>query len=297
MNEFQTGYVSIIGRPNVGKSTLLNHIIDQKLSIVSRKPQTTRWNLQGIKTSSDSQVIFIDTPGLQKQPRLALNRHMNREVSNSLNYIDVILFVIEALKWNELDENVMTLINNASKIKLFLVINKVDKISDKNELLSFINTVSNKTNIKEVIPVSAIKGTGLKELESLITKNLPVGPPLFSEEQVTDRSERFFAAEFIREKLISRLSDELPYRLSITIDEFNENNNVVHIHACIWVEKQGQKSIVIGKEGKVLKAAGKAARQDLEGLFDKKVNLKTWVKVKNKWTDSEQALKQFGYFK
>jgi GTPase len=296
MKEFRTGYVSIIGRPNVGKSTLLNQLVDQKLSIVSRKPQTTRWNLHGIKTSSDSQIIFIDTPGLQKQPKLALNRHMNREVSNSLDHIDIILFVVEALKWNDLDENVISLLKNISSAKLYLVINKVDKILDKNELLSYIDTVSSQIDFKEIIPVSAIKGSGLTELESLVTTNLPVAPPLFPEDQVTDRNERFFAAEFIREQLISRLSDELPYRLSITIDDFKDEKNVIHIHACIWVEKKGQKSIVIGKEGKVLKAVGKAARQELESLYDKKVNLKTWVKVKTKWADSEQALKQFGYY-
>jgi len=296
MNEFQTGYVSIIGRPNVGKSTLLNQMIDQKLSIVSRKPQTTRWNLQGIKTSSGSQIIFIDTPGLQKQPKIALNRHMNREVSNSLEHIDIILFVVEALKWNELDDNVISLLKNVPSTKLFLIINKVDKILDKNELLSYIETVSSRIDFKEIIPVSAIKESGLTDLESLITANLPAAPPLFPEDQVTDRSERFFAAEFIREQLILRLSDELPYRISITIEEFKEENNIIHIHACIWVEKKGQKSIVIGKEGKVLKSVGKAARQELEGLYDKKVNLKTWVKVKTKWADSEQALKQFGYF-
>ena len=296
MNEFQTGYVSIIGRPNVGKSTLLNQMIDQKLSIVSRKPQTTRWNLQGIKTSSDAQIVFIDTPGLQKQPKIALNRHMNREVSNSLDHIDIILFVVEALKWNELDDNVISLLKNVPPTKLFLVINKVDKILDKNVLLSYIETVSRQIDFKEIIPVSAIKGSGLTDLESLIIANLPAAPPLFPEDQVTDRSERFFAAEFIREQLILRLSDELPYRISITIEEFKEVNNIIHIHACIWVEKKGQKSIVIGKEGKVLKSVGKAARQELEGLYDKKVNLKTWVKVKTKWVDSEQALKQFGYF-
>lgn len=296
MNEFKTGYVSIIGRPNVGKSTLLNHLIDQKLSIVSRKPQTTRWNLQGIKTSSESQIIFIDTPGLQKQPKLALNRHMNREVSNSLDHIDIILFVVEALKWNELDENVIGLLKNVSSAQLFLVINKVDKILDKKELLSYIDTVSSRIDFNEIIPVSALKGSGLAELDSLITKNLPDAPPLFPEDQVTDRSQRFFAAEFIREQLILRLSDELPYRLSITIEDFKEENNIIHIHACIWVEKKGQKSIVIGKEGKVLKSVGKAARQELEALYDKKVNLKTWVKIKSKWADSEKALKQFGYF-
>jgi GTPase len=296
MKDFRTGYVSIIGRPNVGKSTLLNNLLEQKLSIVSRKPQTTRWNLLGIKTTSDAQIIFIDTPGLQKNPKLALNQHMNKEVSNTLGHIDIILFVVEALKWNELDENVVNLLKNTSSAQIFLVLNKVDKISNKNDLLSFIDSVSKEIHFKEIIPVSATKGDGLKELETSIIKNLPVSTALFPEDQITDRSERFFAAEFIREKLMTRLSDELPYHLSITIDEFKEKNNVLHIHACIWVERKGQKSIVIGKEGSVLKAVGKEARKDLEEMFDKKVNLKTWVKVKKKWTDSEQALKQFGYY-
>lgn len=290
------GTVAIIGQPNVGKSTLLNHLVDQKLSIVSRKPQTTRWNLQGIKTSAEAQIVFIDTPGLQKQPKLALNRHMNREVSHSLEHIDIILFVVDALKWNELDDNVIDILKNVASDKLFLVINKVDAVSDKNQLLAYIDTISNRIDFKEIIPVSALKGDGLEGLESLIVRELPVGPPHFPEDQVTDRNERFFAAEFVREQLILRLSDELPYRLSITIDEFKEENNIVHIHACIWVEKKGQKSIVIGKEGKVLKAVGKAARLELEKLYDKKVNLKTWVKVKTNWFDSENALKQLGYF-
>ncbi len=296
MDEFKTGYVSIVGRPNVGKSTLLNHLIDQKLSIVSRKPQTTRWNLQGIKTSSESQIIFIDTPGLQKQPSLALNRHMNREVSHSLDHIDIVLFIVEALKWNELDENVVEVLKNISSNKLFLVINKIDKVSDKSQLLTYIDTISGMLDFKEIIPVSAIKENGLADLESLIVRDLPVAAALFPEDQITDRNERFFAAEFIREQLISRLSDELPYRLSITIDEFKADENIIHIHACIWVEKKGQKSIIIGKEGKVLKAVGQAARIELEKMYGKKINLKTWVKVKSKWADSEQALKQFGYY-
>lgn len=296
MNKFKTGYVSIIGRPNVGKSTLLNYLIDQKLSIVSRKPQTTRWNLQGIKTTADAQIIFIDTPGLQKQPKSALNRHMNKAVSHSLDYIDIVLFVVEGLKWNELDENVIELLKNVPSDKLFLIINKVDKVTDKNQLLAFIGDISNQLEFKEIIPVSAIKGEGLTALESLIIESLPIAPALYPDDQVTDRNERFFAAEFIREQLIMRLSDELPYRLSITIDEFKETNNIIHIHASIWVETKGQKSIVIGKEGKVLKAVGKSARLELEKLYEKKVNLKTWVKVKSKWADSEQALKQFGYY-
>jgi GTP-binding protein Era len=296
MKEFQAGYVSIIGRPNVGKSTLLNHLIEQKLSIVSRKPQTTRWNLLGIKTAENSQIVFIDTPGLQKEPKLALNQHMNKEVTNTLGHIDIILFVVEALKWNELDENVVNLLKRSPDALIFLVLNKVDKVANKNDLLSFIETVSKEINFKEVIPISAIKGDGVAGLETSIIKYLPESPALFPEDQITDRSERFFAAEFIREKLMMRLSDELPYHLSITIDEFKEENNVLHIYASIWVERKGQKSIVIGKEGTVLKAVGKEARQDMEKMFDKKVNLKTWVKVKKKWTDSEQALKQFGYY-
>lgn len=296
MNDFRTGYVSIIGRPNVGKSTLLNCLIEQKLSIVSRKPQTTRWNLLGIKTTENSQIIFIDTPGLQKEPKLALNQHMNREVTNTLGHIDLILFVVEALKWNELDENVANLLKRSPDVQIILALNKVDKVANKNDLLAFIDTVSKYIDCKEVIPVSASKKEGLERLESSIIKSLPALPALFPEDQITDRSERFFAAEFIREKLMTRLSDELPYHLSITIDEFKEENNVLHIYASIWVERKGQKSIVIGKEGSVLKFVGKEARRDMEKMFDKKVNLKTWVKIKKKWTDSEQALKQFGYY-
>ncbi len=296
MNTFKTGYVSIIGRPNVGKSTLLNHLLEQKISIVTRKPQTTRWNLQGIKTTAIAQIIFIDTPGLQKQSKLALNRHMNKEVSNSIEHIDIILFVVAALKWNELDENVIALLKKKSPKNLFLVINKIDKVLHKNELLSYIKTVSNRFKFHEIIPVSAIKGTGLSNLERLITINLPIAPPLFPKSQVATRNERFFVAEFIREQLILRLNDELPYRISVTIEAFTVKRNIVHIHACIWVEKKGQKRIIIGKEGRVLKAAGTAARQALEVFLDKKVNLKTWVKVEAKWANSEQALKKFGYF-
>jgi GTP-binding protein Era len=296
MNNFKTGYVSIIGKPNVGKSTLLNYMIDQKLSIVSRKPQTTRWNLQGIKTDNKAQIIFIDTPGLQKQPKSALNRHMNRGVTHSLEHIDIVLFVIEALKWNEFDQNVVELLKDTNKNKLFLIINKVDKINDKSQLLSFIDMVSNHIEFKEIIPVSVIKGSGLSNLESLLIENLPIAPPLYPDDQITNKNERFFAAEFIREQLILRLSDELPYRSSITIDEFKDEDNIIHIHASIWVETTGQKSIVIGKKGNVLKVVGKAARLELEKLYDKKVNLKSWVKVKSNWADSEQALRQLGYY-
>ena len=295
MKEFRSGHVSIIGKPNVGKSTLLNQLIDQKISIVSRKPQTTRWNINGIKTSSNYQIIFIDTPGLQINPKFTLNRYMNKEVSNSLIFVDIILFVVEALNWNELDVNVVKLLKNTKKTKLFLVLNKIDKIPKKDQLLSDINAISKEIEFDEIIPVSAIRDTGIDRLEELVAESLPVSQPFYPIEQVTDRSERFFAAEFIREKLIIRLNNEIPYQLSVTIEEFNDTENIIHIDACIWVEKQGQKIIVIGKNGKVLKEIGRLARLELENLYDKKVNLKTWVKVKSKWSDSKTALKKFGF--
>jgi len=295
MKEFRSGHVSIIGKPNVGKSTLLNQLIDQKISIVSRKPQTTRWNINGIKTSSNYQIIFIDTPGLQINPKFTLNRYMNKEVSNSLIFVDIILFVVEALNWNELDVNVVKLLKNTKKTKLFLVLNKIDRIPKKDQLLSDINAISKEIEFDEIIPVSAIKDTGINRLEELVAESLPVSQPFYPIEQVTDRSERFFAAEFIREKLIIRLNDEIPYQLSVTIESFNDTGNLIHIDACIWVEKQGQKTIVIGKNGKVLKEIGRLARLELENLYDKKVNLKTWVKVKSKWSNSKTALKKFGF--
>ena len=220
---------------------------------------------------------------------------MNKEVSNSLLFVDIVIFVIEALNWNELDYNVVKLLKNIDKTKLFLAVNKIDKIPDKKELLSEIDLISKKIKFHEIIPISAIKGAGVDRLEELVIKNLPISEPFYPLDDITDRDERFFAAEFIREKLITRLSDEVPYRLSVTIDKFKVTKDLIHIDACIWVEKDGQKSIVIGKNGKVLKEIGRLARIDLEILFNKKVNLKTWVKIKNNWLNSKTILKEFGY--
>ena len=295
MSKFKAGHVCIIGKPNVGKSTLLNRLVSQKISIVSRKPQTTRCRINGIKNSKSSQIIFVDTPGFQINPKITLNRRMNKEVSNSLVFVDIVVFVIEALNWNELDYNVVKLLKNIDKTKLFLAVNKIDKIPDKEELLSEIDLISKKIKFNEIIPISAIKGSGVERLEELVVENLPISDPYYPLEDITDRDERFFSAEFIREKLITRLSDEVPYELSVTIDEFKETKDLIHINACIWVKKDGQKSIVIGKNGKVLKEIGRSARIDLEKLFNKKVNLKTWVKVKNNWLNSKTVLKEFGY--
>ena len=268
MSKFKAGHVCIIGKPNVGKSTLLNRLVSQKISIVSRKPQTTRCRINGIKNSKRSQIIFVDTPGFQINPKITLNRHMNKEVSNSLVFVDIVVFVIEALNWNELDYNVVKLLKNIDKTKLFLAVNKIDKIPEKEELLSEIDLISKKIKFNEIIPISAIKGSGVERLEELVVENLPISDPYYPLEDITHRDERFFSAEFIREKLITRLSDEVPYELSVTIDEFKETKDLIHINACIWVKKDGQKSIVIGKNGKVLKEIGRSARIDLEKLFN-----------------------------
>lgn len=294
MTLFRAGYVSIIGKTNVGKSTLLNYLLEQKLSIVSRKPQTTRSSLLGIKTHKDYQIIYVDTPGLQKDIKTTLNQYMNKETYNTMKYVDVVLFVVEALNWNELDENILPCLKKFNK-KIILLINKTDKVVNKEKLLEFIHNIHKKINPSEVMPISAKNGRGLDKLESFIYQTLPNREAIYPSSSVTDRNERYFAAEFLREKLISRLGEELPYHLAITIDDFKEINNSYHIHASIWVERIGQKAIVIGKQGKVLKDAGIEARKSLEQLYNKKVNLKTWVKVKNKWTKSEQILKQLGY--
>ncbi len=295
MDIIRCGYVSIVGRPNVGKSSLLNQLVDEKISIVSRKPQTTRHQILGISNEAGVQAVYVDTPGLQLNPKLALNRLMNKQVSQSVIDTDIILFVLEAMQWNEYDENVLRIVTQAKSDHIYFVINKIDNIANKQALLPFIDSIKNKLSANGLLPVSVKTGDGMQALKNTIYQSLPEGPALYPDDIVTDKNERFFAAEFLREKLMNRLGDELPYRLTITIDEFKLEKEIYHIHACIWVEKNGQKSIVIGKNGEVLKAAGKSARLDMEKLFNKKVNLKTWVKVKQKWTDSHQALKLFGY--
>jgi GTP-binding protein Era len=288
------GFVTLVGRPNTGKSTLLNCIIGQKLSITSRKPQTTRNHLLGIKSDDTSQIIFTDTPGLQKKPGNLFNRYMNREVFNALSNIDVVVHVIEALNWNEYDENVY---KHISKLPapVILAINKTDRIKNKQDLLPFIDELNTRGFYKEIIPISAKTGQNINVLIESIRKLLPSGEALFPNEQITDRNERYFAAEFIREKLTRSLGDELPYNISITIDRFQVLQRIIKISATIWVANEGQKKIVIGKNGTVLKQAGQLARKDMENMFGKKVFLETWVKIKDKWTSSTQALKQFGY--
>jgi len=288
------GYVTILGRPNVGKSTLLNNFIGQKISITSRKPQTTRRHTIGVNTDENYQIIYIDTPGLQNSPGNAMNRYMNKEATNALAGIDVLVFVVEALKWTALDEHILGLIKD-NTAPVILAVNKMDKIKDKETMLPFLKELSGKMSFKEIIPVSALSRKSLRPLEKSIKKLLPAAPFQYPDDQITDKSQRYFAAEFIREKLIKRLGEELPYTTTVTIDSFVEKEKIIHIDAIIWVASKGQKTIVIGQKGAGLKAVGEQARKDMERMFENKVFLRTWVKVKDKWMDNELAIKQLGF--
>jgi GTPase len=292
---FRCGYITLLGRPNAGKSTLLNRLLDQKISITSRKPQTTRWQLLGIKSGEGFQAIYIDTPGIQSDYDSPVHRHMTREAVNSLEFVNVVIFMIEAMRWSEADARVFELVRT-SGLPVILVINKIDKVRNRGELLPFIQKIAALTeNRFEVVPISAKTGDNIAELEKTVLSLLPEGPPAYEEDQVTNRNQRFFAAEFIREKLIQRLGDELPYRVAVTIEDFTEDPGLISIKGVIWVESNSQKNIIIGKNGDVMKAVGEAARKDMEELFQKKVFLRNWVKVRKNWTMDAESLTQLGY--
>ncbi|HEY5703109.1 MAG TPA: GTPase Era [Gammaproteobacteria bacterium] len=288
------GFVTLVGRSNVGKSTLLNRLIGQKISITSRKPQTTRSHLLGIKSNGNSQILYVDTPGLQKKSSNLISRYMNREIFNALVDVDVVVHVIEAMKWNQTDHEIMTRIQNTGK-PLILAINKIDKIDEKSDLLPFIDKIEAASNYIDIIPLSAKTGKNIDLLEEQITRQLPPGEKQYPDDQISNRNERYFAAEFIREKLTRQLGDEVPYNISVVIDRFSEDERIITIHATIWVATSGQKRIVIGKGGEILKKIGIQARKDMEKMFGKKVFLETWVKIKEKWMTNPNALKQFGY--
>lgn len=292
--KYRSGFIALIGRPNVGKSTLMNHLIGQKLSITSRKPQTTRHRILGIKTTAQAQCVFVDTPGIHRGDSQALHRYLNRAARSIIEDVNVIVFLVEALKWDEEDQQALTQCARAN-CPVILVVNKVDLVKDKDRLLPYIQEISSHFDFAGIVPVSAKQGTQLDELERLIIQHLPLSEPLYPEDQVTDRSVRFLAAEIIREKLVRLLGDELPYACTVEIEKFDEADALVKIFAVIWVERDNQKAIVIGKAGSKLKRIGQEARVDLENLLDKKVYLKTWVKVKRGWADDERALQQLGY--
>ncbi len=289
----KAGYVAIVGRPNVGKSTLLNRLVGQKVSITSSRAQTTRHRITGILTTDECQYVFVDTPGFQNQHVNALNRAMNRSVKRSLQEVDVVLYVIESMHFDFRDEMVLKLLPEDRPV--LLVINKVDRTEDKARLLPFIQEVAAKFPFADVVPVSAEKGVQIEELLKTVSSRLPEGEALYGEDEFTERSERFHAAEIVREKVFRLLGDEIPYSIAVEIEKFTQEGNLRRIHALILVDKPNQKAIVIGKGGAKLKEIATRARTDMEKLFDGKVFLEVWVKVKTGWSDDERVIKSLGY--
>lgn len=292
--DFRFGYVAIIGRPNVGKSTLLNRILGQKVSIVTAKPQTTRQRIAGIKTTDQGQVVYVDTPGIHHTAKRALNRYMNRVAQASFRDVDMVMFLVEAGKWTRQDDFVAKALRSAD-VPVMLVLNKIDEVSDKQSLLSFVENEIDTESYDSVMMISAKKGSGVDELEKQVMQKLPFSRPFYDEDQFTDRSERFLAAEMIREQLTVRLHQELPYALTVQVEEFRRNEKMLTIGAIIWVERDSQKQITIGKKGIVLKQVGTKARAVLEELFGEKVFLRLWVKVSRDWSDSDRLIERFGY--
>ena len=288
------GYVAIIGKPNVGKSTLLNCILGQKVSITSPKPQTTRTAILGINTKGPLQVIYMDTPGLHNAEQRAMNRYMNRMASSVIPDANLILFMIEAGVWTDADDGALQRLEH-SQSPVILVINKVDQLKSKALLLPFIEKVKTKYAFQDIFPLSARKADNVAALEDEIARYIPEGPHFFPDDQITDKTARFQVAEVIREKLMHATGQEVPYSTSVEIEEFKVEDDLVTIGAIIWVEREGQKAIVIGKKGDVLKRIGIEARRDIERIVRQKVFLRLWVKVKDKWTDDERALKSLGY--
>jgi|TARA_B110000967_G_C18816329_1_gene526320 GTP-binding protein Era len=288
------GYVAIVGRPNVGKSTLLNHLLGQKLCITSRKPQTTRHTLLGIKTEGEFQMIFVDTPGIHTNQERAINRVMNRSAASVIADVDVVIFVVDRFEWSEADEYVAKYLSN-NDVPLIVAVNKVDMIDDKEALLPHLKFLSSKVNAKAFIPLSALRRTNLDELEIKIKGYIPQKMHLYPEDQITDRSEKFLAAEIVREKITRQLGAEVPYQVTVEIEEFRAEKKITHISALILVERDGQKKIIIGTNGERLKKIGEQARADIESLLGCKVMLRTWVKVRSGWSDDERALRSLGY--
>ena len=296
MSETRCGYVAIVGRPNVGKSTLLNHLLGQKVSITSRKPQTTRHRVLGIKTEGDVQAIFVDTPGLHQNQDAdkAINRYMNRAASTAIRDVDVVVFVVDKGKWTDTDEWILEQVKRAS-CPVILAVNKVDQLEDKNALLPFLEQVEKKMDFAAIVPVSALRGKNLDVLDENISQHLPQEDWFFDEDQITDRSSRFMAAELVREKIMRQLGAEVPYEVTVEIEEFKDSGKSLHISALILVEREGQKRIIIGKKGARLRLIGQEARVDMEEMFERKVMLNLWVKVKSGWSDDERALRSLGY--
>jgi len=290
---FRCGTIAIVGRPNVGKSTLLNHLLGVKLSITSRKPQTTRHRLLGIHTTADTQYLFVDTPGFQLSHKSALNRVMNRTVQQVLAEVDVVVFVVEATRFGAADRKVLALLPQNRPV--LLVVNKADLLDNKADLLPYIEARAREFVYAAVVPVSAKRNLQLDQMLAAIRAHLPEQPAIYGADELTDRSERFLAAELLREKVFRLLGEELPYAMTVEIEKFEQEGGLRRIHAAIIVDKEGQKPMLIGKGGEKLKQISTEARQDMERLFGGKVWLETWVKVRGGWADDERALKSLGY--
>ena len=293
-DNFQCGYVALIGRPNVGKSTLMNYVLGQKISITSHRPQTTRHRIVGIKTTDDAQFVYVDTPGIHNNEKKAMNRYMNRTAGASFKDVDVIVLLVDALRWTDEDELVLKRLEFV-ETPVVLAVNKIDLLKKKEDLLPFIEKIKSKYDFKNIIPLSAIKGDNIEGFEKIILDYLPKSEAFYDKDQITDRSSRFMAAEIIREKLTRNLSQELPYNLTVEIEKFTNDGKLLDIAAVIWVERENQKAIIIGKKGSKLKDMGMKARIDMEKLFQDKVFLQLWVKVKSGWSDDERALNSLGY--
>jgi GTP-binding protein Era len=294
MSAHRCGLVAVIGRPNVGKSTLINAIVGRKVSIVTAKPQTTRHRILAVHNAPDAQIVFVDTPGLHRKAGKAMNRLMNRAAANALADADVILFVTDATQWTAEDDDVMKRLQRASA-PVVAVLNKVDRVRPKEKLLDSIALMDARGDFADIVPVSALKQDNLDGLMALLPPFLPESPPLFPEDMHTDRSKEFHAAEVIREKLTLNLHQELPYGLTVQVERYFEDENGVTINAVIWVERDSQKGIVVGKGGSVLKRVGRAARLELKDALGQKVHLELWVKVKTNWADNEKDLMNLGY--
>lgn len=294
MSSFRCGYVAIVGRPNVGKSTLLNHLLGFKLSITSRKPQTTRHNVLGILTEDDCQIVFVDTPGIHSGRDKALNRYMNKAAGRAIADVDVVVFVVDRDKWSEGDELVAERLSQTD-VPVVIALNKVDRLEEKSAILPHMEHLASMFPQARIVPVSALHGTQLDVLLEAIREHMPEGMPFFPEDQITDRSERFLAAELVREKITRQLGAELPYEVAVEIEEWRREGAVLHISALILVERDGQKRIIIGDKGERLKKIGQQARLDMEKLFETRIMLNLWVKVRSGWSDDERALKSLGY--
>jgi GTP-binding protein Era len=288
------GFVAVVGRPNVGKSTLINSIMGQKISIVTNKPQTTRHRILAVHTEGDNQVVFVDTPGIHRKANKAMNRLMNRTAANALADADLVLYVVEATRCTDVDGDVLHRLNSVTA-PVIALLNKVDRVQPKERLLAAISELSARFEFADIYPISALKKDNLQELMQAIPAYLPESPPLFPEDMQTDRSKEFFAAEVIREKLTEMLHQEIPYGLTVQIERYEKDDERITINAVILVERDSQKGIVVGKGGQVLKRVGQAARLDLCEQLDSRVHLELWVKVKDNWSDSEQDLQRLGY--